>query len=202
MITDKIELTDRIEIGNRVYESECFGVRGRVEIEARERGKLVYSLNKNNVFTITGREWVAQLMSYSNYSPLTPTRNDRIRYIGVGTGIKPQVATVDSLAAPTSVDGANFLARLNLPTYPLSPAKTEIMFTKLFDVNEISVAGTVTIQEAGLFTDGGPPNYTPGSIDLTMASAATNTPVAYFTFDPIPKTQNITLAIKWTLIVG
>jgi hypothetical protein len=201
---DTIVVGDNLKIGTQLIADPEIGIRvkGKVRIEARERGKLIYEKDSNNIFTITGREWVTQLMGYSNYAPLTPARNDRIRYIGVGSGVKPQVATVDSLATPVTVDGTNFLTQVNIGTYPLSPAKTERMYAKLFDTNEISTAGTVTIQEAGLYTDGASPNYAPGSIDLTMASASTNTPIAYFSFDPIPKTQSITLAIEWTLVIG
>lgn len=201
---DIIAVSDKLKIGEQLVADPeiSIPIKGRVKIEARERGKLIYEKSSNNIFTITGREWLTQLMSYSSYSPLTPARNDRVRYIGVGSGVKPQVATVDRLATPVTVDGTNFLAQVNIPTYPLSPAKTEVMYAKLFDTNEISTAGTITIQEAGLYTDGASPGYAPGSIDLTMASATTNTPVAYFTFDPISKTQSITLAIEWTLVIG
>jgi hypothetical protein len=201
---DLIQVKDRLVInGKEVAQDVPFFAKGFVKLVGRDAsGDVNYTYSGKNIFTITGREWLTQLMSYSSYAPLTAGRNDRIRYIGIGSGLKPQVATVDSLAAPVSVDGTNFLSLLNIPSYPLAPAKTEITFSRLFDTNELSVAGNVTIQEAGLFTDGAAPNYAPGSVDLTMVNAATQTPVAYFTFDPFPKTQVVTLAIEWTLIIG
>jgi len=183
-------------------EDELYPIKGFVQIKTFERGKKISNFELKNVFTTTGKEWLTQLMSYSSYAPLTGARNDRIRYIGLGSGTKPQTPNVDSLATPISYDGTNFLAQLNIATYPNTPSKTSVLYSRTFDVNELSVMGSVNITEAGLFTDGGSPTYAPGTRNLTLAAAGSQSPLAYWTTDQITKTQDYILEISWTLTIG
>jgi hypothetical protein len=174
---DSVHITDRLQLS-----SGAMGVQGRpkepVTIEGffscfcRERGKIVpFSRREGkNIWTLTGREYLAQLMSYAAYgSPGTPQRNDRIKYIGFGTGAQEEVSSVSQLAAPTPVDNTGaYLGILDVPpTYPLTPIRTTVQYKRTFSEFEISVLGTVILTEAGLFTDGSPDaGWEPGTRDV------------------------------------
>lgn len=181
-------------------------IKSNVEIFCRENGKIVPgSLREgHNVWTLTGREYDAQLKSYESYGPDTPFRNDRIRYIGFGIGTQPEVSTVIRLVSPIAWNAGNqFLAQVAAPPlFPLAPSRTNVRYTKIYGLLELSVVGTVTLQEAGLFTDGGPPLFIPGTRDLTLAAAQAQAPMAYKTFEPLKKTQNFELEVRWELRHG
>ena len=121
--------------------------------------------------------------------------------MGFGSGTQPEVPGVTRLIVPIAFDaGNNFLAAVGAPpTFPLQPARTTVRYTRIYQELELSVAGTITLQEAGLFTDGGAPNYTPGSRDITLANAGAQAPMAYKTFEPLKKTQNFVLEARWDL---
>lgn len=185
------------------HEEPCIEVHGHVSLVLRERGKIVAGSHRegHNIWTLTGREYDAQLKSYKSYGPDTPYRNDRIKYMGFGSGTQPEVSGITRLITPIAFDaGNNFLAAVGAPpTFPLTPVRTTVRYTKIYQEMELSVAGTVTLQEAGLFTDGGPPNFTPGSRDITLANAGSQAPMAYKTFEPLKKTQNFVLEARWDL---
>lgn len=181
-------------------------VKSNVTMFLRERGKIVPgSLREgHNVWTLTGREYDAQLKSYQSYGPDTPYRNDRIRYFGFGTGTQPEVSTVVRLVTPIAWDaGNNFLAEVGAPPlFPLAPSRTNVRYIKIYGLQELSVIGTVTLQEAGLFTDGGSPTFAPGTRPLGLAAAPAQAPMAYKTFEPLRKTQNFELEVRWELRHG
>ena len=62
-------------------------VKGYIKIVGYERGKKVFTREGSNIWTLEGRKYSAMLKTYQSYAPLTPTRQDRIKYIGVGEGI-------------------------------------------------------------------------------------------------------------------
>lgn len=186
-------------------EKELVQVVGHLQLQCRERGKLVRGTRREgfNIWTLSGREHLSQLMSYSSYSPLTAARDDRIKYLGFGIGSQPEVSSVIKLASPIAFDiGGNFLATVALPTYPLAPARTTVRYTRSFSELELSVTGTVILTEAGLYTDGDPtaiPAYDPGTRDITLATATEQAPNAYKTFEPLKKTQNFILEASWEI---
>jgi hypothetical protein len=188
-------------------EGETVCAEGFVSILCRERGKLVPGSMRNgrNIWTLTGREHLAQLMSYASYGPpLDPERNDRIRYFGFGTGSQPEVSSVTKLVTPIAYDVTNgdFLAQVSLPTYPLSPSRTSVRYSRTYTETELSVTGvpTIVLTEAGLFTDGDPSSsYAPGTRDLTLANALLQAPNAYKVFEPLTKTQNFVLEVSWDI---
>jgi len=181
-------------------------IESNVTIFCRENGKIVPGTLRegHNVWTLTGREYDAQLKSYESYGPDTPYRNDRIRYIGFGTGTQPEVSSVVRLVTPIAWNiGNSFLAQVGAPPiFPLAPVRTTVRYSKIYGLLELSVAGTVTLQEAGLFTDGGPPTFAPGTRDITLAGAGNQSPMAYKTFEPLKKTQNFELEVRWELRHG
>lgn len=212
---DAVKIVDRLILSSplgtvvkRAFDSpneEIVQIKGFFSIQMRERGKKVPGGSREgyNIWTLTGREYLAQLMSVAAFVPVeTYGREDHIYYIGFGTGTTPEVSTVSALVAPVPYDsaGGNFLAKLDLPTYPLSPTKTTVKYSRIFSETELSYASTVSLSEAGLFTDGDPlSNYAPGTRDTTIANAASQSPAAYKTFEPIKKTQNYQMEANWEI---
>lgn len=217
MFKDLVKISDRLVldgggqhvVAEPVEEKEVVHIEGFFSVICRERGKIVPgSLREGkNIWTLTGREFLARLMSYSSYAPLTAARNDRIRYIGFGIGTTPEVSSVSKLVSPvayTSSGGDKFLADLAIPTYPFQTAGsfgTSVRYTREFSELELSISSSILLTEAGLFTDGSPVSspipFTPGTRDRTLAQAANQAPVAYKSFEPLRKTQNFTVTAAW-----
>jgi hypothetical protein len=191
---------------------ELVHIEGFFSAVCRERGKIVPGTHRSgkNIWTLTGREYLARLMSYSAYGVLvadTPARNDRIRYIGFGIGVTPEVPGVSRLVSPIAYDassGGLFLAELAIPTYPFQTTGsygTSVRYTREFSETELSISTTVTLTEAGLFTDGSPTSspipFTPKTRDVTLAEAVNQAPAGYKSFEPLKKTQNFVLQTAW-----
>jgi len=213
---DQISIADRLELlyqrTRRMFGSgeEVLGVRGYFESEMYERGKLVPGSRREgkNIWTLTGREYITGVISYKLYDTNAhntgnaqmdlPYRDDRIRYIGFGTGTQPEVSTVTRLVTPVAYEAGNkFLAELAAPS---SPTGGKVAYTRLFSETELSIVGSIVLSEAGLFTDGDPANgNAPKTRNLTLGSAALQAPVAYRALDPFKKTQNFAMRAKWTI---
>lgn len=220
---DEVDVKDRLELshGKEVrYAGDpewvedllpSVQVEGFFSIMARERGKIVKgSLRQGkNVVTLSGREFLARVGSYSSYSPLTKARADGVRYIGFGIGTTPEVSSVTKLVSPIAYDassGGLFLAELAIPTYPFQSSGsfgTAVRYTREFTETELSTSTTVDLTEAGLFTDGSPSSspipFTPGTRDRSIAQAAFQAPNAYKTFEVLKKTQNFILQVAWEI---
>src|ERR1700761_419955 len=65
---------------------ETIEVKSNLSLVMRERGKIVGRRDGHNIWLNLGREYLASLIAYSSFSPLTTERDDRIRYMGVGIG--------------------------------------------------------------------------------------------------------------------
>lgn len=186
-------------------------VEGFVSMVCRERGKIVPGTRRvgKNIVTLAGREFYARVSSYSSYSPLTKARQDGVRYIGFGVGTTVETTSVSKLVSPIAYDassGGLFLAELAIPTYPLQTSGsfgTTARYTREFSETELSIVGTVSLTEAGLFTDGSPSSspdpFEPETRDVSLAQAAFQAPNAYRTFEPLPKTQNFVLQVAWEM---
>ena len=175
-------------------------IQGHFTIETFERGKKVPSKcrEEKNIWLLEGRAYSAMVKSYASYGPDLAVRNDKIKYIGIGSGTQPEVSTISRLVTPVPYDaGNNFLATLDIPTF--SSDNTIVTYSRTFQNNEISIVGTVIVSELGLFTDGVLPNYTPGSRDITFPSAISQAPLSYKTFEPIPKTTDSVITIRYSL---
>ncbi len=211
---DRVTISDHLRLGGRDVSRggrDPVTIVGTFSAVCRERGKLVPGTRRvgKNIWTLTGREYLARLMSYSAYgSPDTPSRNDRIRYIGFGIGSAgSEVSSVSRLVSPiayNTASGGLFLAELAIPTYPFQTAAgfgTSVLYSREFSEEELSTATTVTLTEAGLFTDGSPTAsptpFAPGTRVLTLAQATSQAPVAYKIFEPLNKTQNFVLQTSW-----
>lgn len=199
--TTRSKLT--IWIKNKMYEyidkEEEREVTGYVRIVGYERGKKVLTREGKNIWTLEGRAYSAMNKAYASYAPDVPKRTDKIKYIGVGSGTTPEVSTVSRLVTPLAWNvGGDFLATLDIPTFNIN--NTEVTFSRTFATNEISVAGTVTIREVGIFTDGISPTYVPGTRPITLAAASAQIPMGYKTFEPFAKTTDLVLRLDYTLI--
>jgi hypothetical protein len=207
LVTDRgsARLLDRgSPIGGREWgnEKSVVEVKGWVKLCLRERGKIVPGSRRegHNIWTNTGREYLALLMSLS--SGLTPFRSDSIAYIGLGTGSQVESTSVTALVSPVASDSGIFLVPFDVPpTFPLSPARTTVQYHRLFTESEVTLApGTVLISEMGMFTNGSPTSsYTPGTRDTSLANAALQSPNAYKTFEPLGKTQALALDVSWQI---
>lgn len=178
-------------------------VKGWVKLVLRERGKIVPGSHRedHNIWTNTGREYLALLMSLASAG--TPFRTDSIAYIGVGIGSQIESAGVLFLASPVAYTTGLFLASLDIPpTFPLSPTRTTVRYHRTFAENEITITtgSQVNISELGLFTNGDPASsYTPGSRNPSIAVAGAQSPAAYKTFEPVGKTDALQLEVSWEI---
>lgn len=176
-------------------------IQGYFQAETRERGKLVQHAEGCNVWTLTGREYLSELIALQAVSPRTTFREDRISYIGLGTGSQAEEAGVSSLVNPVPFSPGEFLAQVVTPaTFPASAAsstKTAVRFIREFGLQEISMGYDVVLTEAGLFTDGNPNDDWELTAPTTLAGAGDRAPMAYKTFEPITKTTQYTLRVIW-----
>jgi hypothetical protein len=179
-------------------------VKGWVNLVMRERGKIVPGSRRegHNVWTNTGKEYLALLMSISA-APSVGFRSDHIGYIGVGTGSQLEDPAVLALAQPVAFSSGVFLAALDIPpSFPLLPTRTTVRYHRTFAETEITLtpASQVNISEIGLFTDGNPASaYAPGTRLTSLAAASAQAPNAYKTFEPVGKTDGLELDVSWEI---
>ncbi len=177
-------------------------IEGHFQLEARERGKLCHRLEGFNIWTLTGREFLAELIALQATSPRTLFRNDRVAYIGMGSGAQAEVSNITSLVAPVPYKSGEFLAAVAAPaTFPTSgtsTTNTAVRFIREFSTGEISLGYNVVLTEAGLFTDGDPDNdWDTASTPTDFSTASGRAPVAYKAFEPVTKTTQFTLRVIW-----
>lgn len=188
----------------------CPSIEGHVTIQLfNKKGDMTKEVKGNNIWTLTGREYLSELIGVKAFGVTEATRdvfrNDRVAYIGIGIGSQPEVSNIPSLVTPVSYDlgtqaTGNFLAELDspatLPAVSGNTPVTAIQFTKTFGANDFG-GNTIVITEAGLFTDGDPDNNFAVGITTTWVDTASYSPVAYKTFEPITKTPDFTMKIVW-----
>lgn len=176
-------------------------IKGFFHAETRERGKLVQQTEGFNVWTLTGREYLAELIALQAASPRTVYRDDRISYIGLGAGSQPEEADITSLVDPIPYTPGEFLAPVASPaTFPASATtstKTAVRFIREYGLAEISLGYDVVLTEAGLFTDGNPEDNWDLNAPTGLDGAGNRAPMAYKTFEPITKTTEYTLRVIW-----
>ena len=178
----------------------------------RSRGKIVPgSLREDhNVFTITGRNWLSKLISWNAIAADdVPYTQRRVRWVGVGTGSQLEVTTVSALANPVIARASPSQYLVPIDSLPTFPTSTSVEFAYEFATTEITTGGVpVAVSEAGLFTDVNPAETAHKGIDdvefsptvpTTLDPSTTNNPpIAYKAFEPLVKTFDFTLQIRWT----
>lgn len=175
-----------------------------VLIRARdaETGEVLHERVGHNVWTSTGREYSALLKTYTA-DGATPFRNDRIAYVGLGSGTQPEVVDVSAVVDPVGLDLQTWLKGIShtQTTFPDAGSRLAVRYVVRFARTDISPTPDepVFISECGLFTDGNSATFAQGERDTTLANAALQAPVAYHTFAPIPKTNGIELELIWEL---
>lgn len=201
-------------------------VRTNLNLTLRERGKIQDRRVGHNIWLNTGREFLAQLIAYSSFSPLTPIRNDRIRYMGLGIGGNRQQAVAQSNMSPlggatppnayagtnSQTDTDPLVTRLERPVRLVGttdPYPGDASDVWLGQVQSPVVQATATqVTFTRVFTEleisYAPYLSVPLSEVMLFTDAASptlynNTGVAYDTFDTLSKTAAFELEIAWTV---
>jgi hypothetical protein len=196
-------------------------VKQNLSIIARERGKIVARRDGHNIWLNLGREYLASLISYQSFGPLTPERNDRIRYMGLGIGGAKQNAPGVANGAPivTAYPGSNAqtdldpsVTRLERPVrvtggstgYPGDIADVWLGQVQAPPIHEVSTQSTFHRLFSILEVSYLPFQVVPLSEVGLFTGAANpnlfnNTMVAYDTFDTLSKTDAFELEIAWSI---
>jgi hypothetical protein len=200
---------------------ETIEVKQNLRITVRERGKIVARREGHNIWLNLGREYLASLIAYSSFSPLTPERDDRLRYMGLGIGgtRQLQLPTANSAPIVTAYAGTNAqtdtnpsVIRLERPVrisgssdpYPGQPA--DVWLGQVQAPAGHPVATTAVLSR--LFTQV-EVSYSPfltvplSEIGLFTGNANpnvyNNTIVAYDTFDTLSKTAAFEFEVVWDI---
>jgi hypothetical protein len=210
-VQDRLTLRVRDENGQVLETRESHGnapcVEGLFRLRVKnENGETVPGSERTgkNIWTITGREYLVELMSLLLLNPTrTPVRDDRILYIGLGQGSTAEVAEVQSLVDPVEYRVGEFLAQCQVPTtFPADAdgtSRTSVQFVREFAGNEVSLGSSIIVTEAGLFTDGDPDNNYSVPCPTDFATAASRPPMAYKSFEPVTKPVGNTLEVVWEI---
>lgn len=201
-------------------------VKSNVFLTARDRGKIVARREGHNIWLNLGREYLAQLITYISYTPLTPQRNDRIRYMGLGIGgsrqIAPAVANASPLGGatpPNDYAGTNsqtdedpLVSRLERPVrlsgsntpYPGLGGDTWLGQVQAPPTHTTATEVTFTRLFTQFEVSYGSYLSVPLSEVMLFTNAANpgvynNTGVAYDTFDTLSKTNAFELEVAWTV---
>lgn len=205
---------------------ERIQVRSNLSIVARDRGKIVARRDGHNIWLDLGREYLAQLIAYSSFGPLTTERDDRIRYMGVGIGgnrqVAPSVANASPLgggAPPNAYAGTNSQndtdpavtvlerpVRISGSTVPYPGQAGDAWLAQVQAPAEHPTATQTTFRRVFTSTDVSYGIYltVPLSEIALFTGAAdpgvyNNTAIAYDTFDTLSKTNAFELEVAWTI---
>lgn len=196
-------------------------VKSNLIITARDRGKIVARREGHNIWLNLGREYLASLLCYSSFSPPTPERNDRIRYMGLGIGgtRQLQLSTVNSSPIVAAYPGTNAqtdsqptVTRLERPVRVSGSSTAPPYLTDDVWLGQVQVPTPHPVPTQSVFnrlftqTD---ISYAPflsvpvSEVGLFTGNAdahvSNNTIVAYDTFDSLNKTAAFELEVAWTI---
>jgi hypothetical protein len=186
----------------------CPEIQGHLTIQTFDRrGKVVQESSGFNIWTLTGREYLSEVIALNAFSS-NPTRqtfrDDRVAYIALGTGSQEEVAEVRKLTVPVGLGGTasgTFLSPIDTCLFPATAStttKTSVQFIKEFSSSDYSPSSSIVLTEAGLFTDGNPnDNWSLGTLSTAFAQSSYFSPVAYKNFEPITKTSDYSMKIVW-----
>lgn len=196
-------------------------VKQNLSIVARERGKIMERRDGHNIWLNLGREYLASLISYASYSPLTTERDDRVRYMGFGIGGTRQVAPSIANNAPISPPyvGTNLQTDANATVTVLErPVRISGSSSAypglagdawLGQVQAPPVHTTATqVTFTRLFTQNEisyPPFLSVPLSEIGLFTNAANPEnylnqmIAYDTFDTISKTTAFEIEVDWTI---
>lgn len=200
---------------------ETVTVKNNLRITARERGKIVARREGHNIWLNLGREYLASLISYTSFGPVTPERDDRVRYMGFGIGGNRQLALTTANAAPlvTAYPGANLqtdsdpsVVRLERPVrvsgssdpYPgqisdvwAGQVQAPVVHATAYEATFSRVFTQVEVSYAPFLTV--PLSEIMLFTNTVDPTVYNNTGIAYDTFDTISKTSAFELEAVWTV---
>lgn len=196
-------------------------VKQNLKLTVYERGKIVDRREGHNIWVDLGREYLAELISYSAFDPDVKVRDDRVKYMGLGIGGTRQLALPTANSAPM------------VPAYAGTNAQTDDDRTVSEIERPVRISGTesaypypagdVWLGTIGTVAFGTPPTEVTFSrifgqtevsygsflsvplseIGLyTSAASPTyykNNLIAYNTFDTLSKTTAFSLRVDWTI---
>lgn len=200
---------------------EDIQVRSNLSLTMRDRGKIVARREGHNIWLNLGREYLAQLISYSSFSPLTPARDDRVRYMGLGIGGSRQLVSSGTMlpAVTAAYPGANSQldtnpavtqlqrpVRLSGSADPYPGQGADVWIGQIQAPPEHPVTTQTTFTRLFLSGEVSYGTFTTvplSEIGLLTANANpnvfNNTLIAYDTFDTISKTLAFELEVAWTI---
>ena len=169
----------------------------------KDTGEVVHERIGHNVWTNTGREYSCLLKTQTANGD--HYRQDLIGYIGVGSGSQPETVNVTRVETPLAFEVGTWLkpiahARTVFQTVA-GGVRTAVRYSCVYTEPEFIFGGnsSVLISECGLFTDGNQDTFIRGERNTQIDAGLAQSPVAYHSFDPIPKTSGIELEIIWEL---
>ena len=169
----------------------------------KDTREVVHERIGHNVWTNTGREYSCFLKTADANG--LPIRSDLIFYMGLGGGSQPETVYVVRVERPLAYAPGFFLkeiahTRTTFQTVA-GGVRTAVRYTCVFTEPDfiLSSNSSVLISECGLFTNGNQDTFEPNGRITTIDQARAQSPVAYHSFDPIPKTSGIELEIIWEL---
>ncbi len=201
--------------------ADVIEVKNNLRLTVRERGKIVARREGHNIWLNLGREYLASLIDYTSFSPLTTERDDRIQYMGVGIGGTQQLALTTANAPPlsTSYPGTNNQTDTD-PTVTLLERAVRISGSSmaypgsggdvwLGQVTAPAVHTTATEVTFSRVFGSTDVSYSPFLVvplsEIALFTSAANpsvynnTAVAYDTFDTLSKTNAFQLEVQWTV---
>jgi hypothetical protein len=201
--------------------SEKIEVKSNLILTARERGKVVARREGHNIWLNLGREWLASVICYSSFTPLTPERDDRVRYMGVGIGGVRQLQLSIANASPfllpypgtnTQTDTAPTVTQLERPVrisgsadpYPGLAGDVWIGQVQAPCVHPVATQTVFSRLFSQVEVSYAPFLSVPLSeIGLLTGNANINSYnnvlLAYDTFDTLTKTAAFELEVAWTI---
>jgi hypothetical protein len=173
----------------------------------KKDGLTVATRRGHNVLTAYSKEeWLPKLVSWESLGGLadTPASDSRIRWIGIGSGWRPEVPGVKFLETALPVDygpPAVYLAEL-IPAAMTKPVATSLQINHTFAGADIAELGPIDLTEFGLYAgylDGVYyPEWEPGT--RMDPSSDTNPVIAYKSFsEPLVVTAANTLVVEWEI---
>lgn len=206
--------------------SDGIDVSWNIEILAtRKNGSVeLWHQRTHNIVVNTGRQFFAEAITASSFSPTTRTQDTVVRYIGFGIGgamqDNPAAAgapysadypgtnvqtdtdvTVSKLERPVKVTAAPLWMN-EVATPGTFPTATSVMYVASFASSDLSFGGYTAppLSEIGLFKSSADPAQPNGGSGAYPGSGGHL--VAYDTFTPFPKSAIFGFEVRWTLRFG
>jgi len=191
-----------------------------IELDVRERGKIVRRERTHNIVTNIGRQFLAEVISSSTAEPtITREQDEVVRYIGFGIGGSRQVSSLAG-SAPYSTDypGSNTQTDTDLTVTGLQrpvmvtsdplymreiaapntfPTATSVRFTAVFSETDINFGSyaSVPLSEIGLYTSAADPSLPNGAAGAYPGAGGLM--IAYDTFNTIHKSGVFSIEVRW-----